>query len=301
MIDQTPDVKRTYGKDMSNGAVDFTDYEVKVDANLDDYGSFVKFIEQAFEWSIMSYVFYPYYWAKRSEWKKLYQFPATDDALFNSFMQAGMGRVIVTVRPGYEEAVRYYMQTGRIWNGGEVPVINDKLFLALIDELREPTGQKEGKAWATRLPTTMTILQANSIGLEVKKALPCYCDEVNSKTFENPEMIPCNDDFILSNAQIGGGTGTAKLFGKITGNENLSSRILLKTETSLLQDSTNSDEATGEWELKNIPAGNFTLFLDSTNVFPEAEFEVTDGIKERTVLLENDQVTEVNLTVKKLQ
>ena len=112
-------------------------------------------------------------------------------------------------------------------------------------------------------------------------------------------MIPCNDDFIMSNAQIGGGTGTAKLFGKITGAGGLSSRIMLKTETGLLQEITNSDEETGEWELKNIPDGNFTLFLDSTNVFPDADFEVTDGEKELTLILENDQVTEVNLILKK--
>ncbi len=44
------------------------------------------------------------------------------------------------------------MQTGLIWNGGEVPVIEDKLFMSIVDELREPEGKPEGKAWATRVP-----------------------------------------------------------------------------------------------------------------------------------------------------
>jgi hypothetical protein len=31
---------------------------------MDDYSSFVKFKEQAFEWELMNYTFYPYYWIK---------------------------------------------------------------------------------------------------------------------------------------------------------------------------------------------------------------------------------------------
>ena len=31
-----------------------------------------------------------------------------------------MARVVVTVKPGFEDAVNFYMSTGKIWNGGEV-------------------------------------------------------------------------------------------------------------------------------------------------------------------------------------
>ncbi|WP_193553761.1 hypothetical protein [Flavobacterium silvisoli] len=296
LIDQTPNAKRTYGKDMSNKKGFFTDYEVNVDANLDDYGAFVKFIEQAFEWNIMSYSFYPYYWANRDNWKSMYQFNESDDPLFRSFMQSGMARVIVTVRPGFEEAVRFYMQTGKIWNGGEVPVIEDKLFISIVEELRETAGKKEGKAWATRVPTSLTILQANSIGLVVEKALPCNCEDLND--FEDPKAVPCGDSFTLTNAQINGATNTSKLFGKITGNEGLISRIMLKTSDNLLQDMTNTD-ANGEWELKNIPAGTFTLFLDALNVFPDTDFVIESGEKEQDISLEVNEILEVNLKVKK--
>ncbi|WP_294299323.1 hypothetical protein [uncultured Chryseobacterium sp.] len=61
-------------------------------------------------------------------------------------MQSGMARVIVTVRPGFEEAVRHFMATGQIWNGGEVPVIDDPLFLSIVDEMRKTEGDKYGKA-----------------------------------------------------------------------------------------------------------------------------------------------------------
>lgn len=213
IVDQTPTAKRTYGKDMSKSLAagvkrTFGNHEVKVDANLDDYAAFVKFVEQAFEWDIMSYNFYPYYWGARESWANLYQYE-NNDPLFRSFMQAGMARVIVTVRPGFEEAVGYYMQTGQIWNGGEVPVIEDKLFLSIVDELRQPEGQKEGKAWATRIPTSLTILQADSIGLKVDKALPY--DE-NLSDFEDPASVPHSPNFHITGAQMNGASSKTVTF-----------------------------------------------------------------------------------------
>ncbi|VXB82613.1 conserved hypothetical protein [Flavobacterium sp. 9AF] len=209
LIDQNPLAKNTYGKSnlfkiVGNATAvgNFGNTEVNLGKELDDYAAFVKFMEQAFEWDIMSYNLYPYYWGNRSEWATLYQYDDSNDPLFRNFMQAGMARVVVTVRPGFEEAVRYYMQTGQIWNGGEVPVIEDELFMSIVDELREPLGQKEGKAWITRVPTSLTILQADSIGLKVEKALPCNCDDVNSDTFEDPDAIPCNSNFVISNSQL---------------------------------------------------------------------------------------------------
>jgi hypothetical protein len=199
IIDKGEKATKTYGRNMSNDTdanlkKSFLNYEINTTAALDEYTSFVKFIEQAFEWDIMSYNFYPYYWGSRQSWSQLYLFD-NNDPLFRAFMQSGMARVIVTVRPGFEEAVRFYMQTGQIWNGGEVPVIDDKLFLSIVDELRQPEGQKEGKAWHTRLPTALTILQAGSIGLTVQKALP-YDDDLSD--YEDPASVPRPEGFSLN-------------------------------------------------------------------------------------------------------
>jgi hypothetical protein len=142
---------------------------------LENYASQVKFFEQAFEWDIMSYLFYPYYWGKECDWKELYR---KDDAdpIFLSFLKSGMARVVVPVRPNYEEAVLHYMETGEIWNGGEVPTVNDPLHLSVVDELEQGVGVVEGEPWETRLPTTLTILQARSNALNVE-GLPCFCDD----------------------------------------------------------------------------------------------------------------------------
>ncbi|UPQ78113.1 hypothetical protein M0M57_10810 [Flavobacterium azooxidireducens] len=140
-------------------------------SGLGGYADRVKFFEQAFEWDIMSYYFYPFYWAKKSEWVDMYLIE-NDDPLFRSFLQSGMARVIVTVRPGFEEAVNWYMATGEIWNGGQVPSIDDPMFLSIVDELRKPAGEVE-EVWQSRVPTSLTIIQAGAAGLNVVNALPC--------------------------------------------------------------------------------------------------------------------------------
>ncbi|MFC4816251.1 hypothetical protein [Flavobacterium sp. GCM10023249] len=204
LISQNQNDDLTFGKDhyynQNNQLVEsFTGTDIKVTDKLDQYAELVKFMEQAFEWNIMSYFFYPYYWGNRNNWSKMY-LNDNNDPIFRSFLQSGMARVIVTVKPGFENAVQLYLATGKLWNGGEVPVIGDPMYLSIVDELREPEGQKQGKAWPTRIPTTLTILQAESIGLKVEKALP-FNEDLSD--FENPAAVPQGSNFILNDAQIG--------------------------------------------------------------------------------------------------
>jgi hypothetical protein len=174
-------------------------FEVIKNKNLDEYASLSKFMEQAFEWNIMSYDFYPYYWGAKTEWQTLYQSESMDP-LFRSFLQSGMARVIVTVRPGFEDAVQFYMATGRLWNGGEVPVIGDPMYLSIVDELKDIKGEAQGKPWITRIPTSLTILQAQNIGLDVKHALPFTTED--PLDFENPEEVITESNFYPSDAQM---------------------------------------------------------------------------------------------------
>lgn len=150
---------------------------------LETYAAKVKFFEQAFEWNLMSYNLYPFYWANKSDWGNLYNTTEVDDPTFRAFLQSGMARVIVTIRPGFEEAVNWYMATGQIWNGGQVPTIDDPLYISIVDELRETTGAVE-ETWETRVPTSLTVIQAGSIGLDVQ-GLPCDDDCADNKLFDS--------------------------------------------------------------------------------------------------------------------
>ncbi len=183
----------TEGDQMSN-------FQVILGENLEQYTALAKFMEQAFEWSIMDYTFYPYYWGDRKKWQEMYLTQSTDP-LFRSFLQAGMARVIVTVKPGFEDAVQFFMSTGRIWNGGEVPVIGDPLYMSIVDELREPTGKPQGKYWITRIPTTLTILQAESVGLTVDQPLPIF-PEADPDNCENPKDLETVTSFTQDNIRM---------------------------------------------------------------------------------------------------
>ncbi|MDQ0783947.1 hypothetical protein [Chryseobacterium sp. W4I1] len=192
MADRATGSTHGYGLEGLTSGSSFSNYETVLNSDLDKYTAFVKFMEQAFEWENLSYNLYPYYWGSKQNWLNLYQSEDTDP-LFRAFMQSGMARVVVTVRPGFEETVQFYLATGKIWNGGEVPVIGDELYLSIADEMKEPKGLKQGKAWITRLPTALNILQAESIGLKVKHALPFSTE--NPDDFEVPSEVITEEKF----------------------------------------------------------------------------------------------------------
>jgi hypothetical protein len=127
-------------------------------------GKTIQFFEQAFEWENLTYLFYPYFWARRSQWmEKSTTFDV--DPLFTQFRQAGSARVVLPVHPAYNDAVMYFLENnGAIWRGGEPPSLNDPLFISLAEELRNQTDDlanatPEGEPWEVVLPTTLVYLQ----------------------------------------------------------------------------------------------------------------------------------------------
>lgn len=70
--------------------------------------SVVKFMHEAFEWENMSYFLYPYFW-KNIETALDVEHP---DSLRRDFLRAGWARVLVPVRPLYEEKVLAYAYNG---------------------------------------------------------------------------------------------------------------------------------------------------------------------------------------------
>ncbi|MEO0728405.1 MAG: hypothetical protein AAFZ63_27915, partial [Bacteroidota bacterium] len=180
-------ITRPFGKKKFIGR-DFLDYG-QCDVNFprqneawEKYSSHVKFFEQAFEWEIMAYIFYPYFWASRCSWKNLLKAEDPNDHIFEAFLQSGMARMVLPVRRGFENAVNYYFETGEIWNGGDLVLdTDDELYLSIDEELEEPEGNIE-EEWETRVPTTLTLIQGDSAYLQ-GEGLPC-CDNVDHQEEE---------------------------------------------------------------------------------------------------------------------
>lgn len=129
-------------------------------------GDFIRFFEQAFEWDHVQYAFYPYFWHNdHAKWADRF-LKDDSDYEYQQFLQAGAARVVLPVRPGFEEAIAYYQETGAIWNGsGSPPTIGDPMYVSIIQELRESTGGRAeepipvGKPWEVRLPTNLILLK----------------------------------------------------------------------------------------------------------------------------------------------
>lgn len=130
------------------------------------HGNYVRFMEQAYEWENMSYVLYPYFWARAKNWLSLQAIQDVDPE-FQEFLTSGYARVVVPVRPGFESAVEHYRQTGQIWTGGKLPEITDPDYLPIAEEIkaRQNAGGTEipiGEPWEVLLPTQLVKLRSDN-------------------------------------------------------------------------------------------------------------------------------------------
>jgi hypothetical protein len=71
------------------------------------------------------------------------------------------------VRPWFEKAIAHYIETGEIWDGGDVPDINSPLYVSILTEVEERlnrpgTEVAQGDPWDVRLPTTLVRLRPDA-------------------------------------------------------------------------------------------------------------------------------------------
>lgn len=152
----------------AGGRADYPEFDV---AESMTEGRQIQFFEQAFEWDQLTYLFYPYFWSNRPGWLDVHQLDDVDP-LFSRFLQAGAARVLVPVRPPFNDAVLNYLSTEQPpadpWNGGSAPIINDPLYISLAAELREANGGRTAgepvdEPWQIKVPTSLVILQADAV------------------------------------------------------------------------------------------------------------------------------------------
>jgi hypothetical protein len=129
-------------------------------------GALIRFFENAFEWTNMTYVHYPYFWGRHARWIEALHLRDPDPD-FAAFLSAGATRVQVPVRPGFERAVAYYCETGLIWEGNDPPLIGDPLYVPIVEEISENLGKldegvpypPDSEPWEVTVPTDLVVLQ----------------------------------------------------------------------------------------------------------------------------------------------
>ncbi|MGO8255571.1 hypothetical protein ACC792_31990 [Rhizobium ruizarguesonis] len=152
-------------------------------------GEISSYFEQSFEWSQMTYLFYPYFWGRQSEWRAKLAIGNTDNQ-FNAFLSSGMARIVVPVRPAHESDVAYFLATGVIWWGSEPPTIGDPRYVDIVDEIKESLdapdgGVPEGDAWQVKVPTSLVILDEST-------TLPSFPDQPAGQPVFTPSSETCS-------------------------------------------------------------------------------------------------------------
>ncbi len=128
---------------------------------------YIRFFEQAFEWVNMMYVLLPYFWSRKEQWVNKLQTTARDSENVD-FLRAGAARVVLPVRPGFEAAVLHFLETGEVWQGGPVPDVTSRLYLPILEEIKEHSGETSekpvpyGDPWEIRVPTSLLKLRETS-------------------------------------------------------------------------------------------------------------------------------------------
>lgn len=178
---------KTYKCESSCGEIENVVPEVIQNEELESYAEFIKFFETAFHWEILSYIFYPYYYNSKCEWSELLQ-TKSDDPIFQAFLQSGMAKILVPVRPQYEKAVMWYIETGEIYTDENlVPETDDDRYLSLLKDLENQEEIRVEGGWKTRVPSALTIIQGKSTYFEDEKGLPCCDDE--SEIFGSNDQV----------------------------------------------------------------------------------------------------------------
>ena len=135
-------------------------------AEAEKEGSDIQFFEHTFEWPLMTYLFYPYFWGKREAswdggptWIDKITSIQDVDPLFEKFLKAGAARVTVPVRPAFKDAIINYLSSNsdEPWPGGEKPTIDDPLYVSIVEEIQQQQG-----AYVEKSEGTISVEQGNA-------------------------------------------------------------------------------------------------------------------------------------------
>jgi hypothetical protein len=130
----------------------------------EDEARVIRFWEQAIDWNLMTYLFYPYFWGRKCTWAdKIAE--DTGDALFDKFMQAGSSRVQIPVAEGFEDHMLYWENTGQLWGqSGQPPVSGDPHWVSMVQEIKHQQDcyldDREGRI-DTAPPSAVVVIKGS--------------------------------------------------------------------------------------------------------------------------------------------
>jgi hypothetical protein len=122
---------------------------------------YLQFFETLFEWREMSYRWYdsgPGAGGRDDP-------GAGQDAQFSVFVNAGMARVMLPVRPDRIMALLYFLSSGMLWDGDNAHAPLNEADVGVVDDIKRAGSQtavaprQVGPSWELLVPTTMQVLE----------------------------------------------------------------------------------------------------------------------------------------------
>ena len=81
--------------------------------NVLQYGEYIKFVHEAIDWENILILLYPYFWDEpENHYQKLYL--DHEDGTHKEFLRAGACRVILAIKPSFEEDVISLLDKGQL-------------------------------------------------------------------------------------------------------------------------------------------------------------------------------------------
>lgn len=144
-------------------SANFPDYPVLDHARINGLQPVLSFLSGAFDFEKMTYRFLPHYLGDREQ--RSMAFKGGTNGKLDEFVQAGAVELILPVSHGIEEQLLYFMQTGLIIEGNDIPLPLNPDMLALYEEVIEARLMEQQDepivldSWTDNLPTTHVMLQ----------------------------------------------------------------------------------------------------------------------------------------------
>ena len=127
------------------GEVDNYNMLGKYDINLHAEHFLVPVLNSVFDFDKMTYRFLSNYLG--AKWNREEIFADTPVGPLKDFMEASFAEMILPVARGMEHRFRYFMLTnGMIFEGEDVPVIDDEVSLSILEELNDDPSLLEEEA-----------------------------------------------------------------------------------------------------------------------------------------------------------
>ncbi|WP_199545713.1 hypothetical protein [Streptomyces sp. N35] len=140
-------------------------------------GRLVRLYEVGLEWEHAAYTLYPYFWSGRADWPEAV-LRDDPDPTFAAFLRAGYARMILPVRPGFEDVLASHLSLDipDPYPTSPAPRPADDPSLDLTEEIRASQdrtgGVPTGTPWPVTVPTTLVALSTAKLPWEAG-----VCDE----------------------------------------------------------------------------------------------------------------------------